>query len=54
MNGDGTLRRWTETDGRVVDCSLCLAAAVVVVRTLIQRARTRSRWPGRPTTRRLK
>jgi hypothetical protein len=33
---------------------LFLAAAVVVTRCLIQRARTRYRWPGRPTTRRLK
>ncbi|MBA2278798.1 MAG: IS5/IS1182 family transposase, partial [Chloroflexia bacterium] len=33
---------------------LFLAAAFVVVRRLIQRARDRYRWPGRPTTRRLK
>jgi len=54
MNGSGTLRRCTETDSRVVDFYLFLAAALVVVRTLIQRARSRYRWPGRPTTRRLK
>ncbi len=54
MNGYGKLRRCTEKDGRVVDFYLFLAAAFVVVRTLIQRARTRYRWPGRPTTRRLK
>jgi transposase len=54
MNGYGKLRRCTETDGRVVDFYLFLAAAFVVVRQLIQRARTRYRWPGRPTTRRLK
>jgi len=53
-NGYGKLRRCTETDGRVVDCSRFLAAAFVVVRRLIQEARTRYRWPGRPTTRRLK
>lgn len=47
MNGYGKLRRCTETNGRVVDFYLFLAAAVVV-------ARTRYRWPGRPTTRRLK
>ncbi len=54
MNGYGKLRRCTEREGRVVDFYLFLAATFVVVRTLIQRARTRYRWPGRPTTRRLK
>lgn len=54
MNGYGKLRRCTETDGRVVDFYLFLAAAFVVVRQLIQRARARYRWPGRPTTRRLR
>jgi len=53
-NGEGKLRRGTETDGRVVDCSRFLAAAFVVVRQLIHRARSRDRWPTRPTTRRLK
>ena len=38
----------------VVDFYLFLAAAFVVVRQLIQRARTRYRWDTRPTTRRLK
>ncbi len=54
MNGYGKLRRCTEKDGRVVDFYLFLAATLVVVRMLIQRARTRYRWPTRPTTRRLK
>jgi transposase len=54
MNGYGKLRRCTERDGRVVDFYLFLAAAFVVTRCLIQRARTRYRWPTRPTTRRLK
>ena len=54
MNGYGKLRRWTEKTKAVVDCSLFLAAALVVVRQLIHRARTRYRWPARPTTRRLK
>src|SRR5262249_54635054 len=54
MNGYRKLRRYTEPDGRIVDFYLFLAAAFVVVRTLIQRARTRYRWPRRPTTRRLK
>ena len=54
MNGYGKLRRCTETDGRVVDFYLFLAAALVVVRALIRAARSRYRWPGRPTTRRLK
>ena len=52
-NGDGTPRRRTERRGVVVDCSLLLAAAFVVTRCLIREARTRYRWPGRPTTRRL-
>ncbi len=54
MNADGTLRRCTERDGRVVDFDLFLAAAIVTTRILIRRARTRYRWPTRPTTRRLK
>ena len=54
MNGSGKLRRCTERDGAVVDFYLFLAAAFVTVRMLIQRARPRYRWPGRPTTRRLK
>jgi transposase len=54
MNGFGKLRRCTEKSGAVVDFYLFLAAAIVVTRRLIQRARLRYRWPGRPTTRRLK
>lgn len=54
MHGYGKLRRCTERTGRVVDLYLFLAATFVVVRCLIQRARTRYRWPGQPTTRRLK
>lgn len=54
MNGYGKLRRCTEKTAAVVDFSLFLAAAFVVIRCLIQRARTRYRWPGRPTTRRLR
>jgi hypothetical protein len=38
----------------VVDFYLFLAASLVVLRQLIQRARRRYRWPARPTTRRLK
>jgi transposase len=53
MNGYGKLRRCTERDGPVVDAYLFLAAALVVTRCLIQRARTRYRWDRRPTTRRL-
>lgn len=53
MNGYGKLRRCTEKVKAVVDFYLFLAAAVVVVRQLIQRARLRYRWLGRPTTRRL-
>jgi hypothetical protein len=54
MNGYGKLRRCTEQRGPVVDCYLFLAATFVVVRALIRRARSRYRWPSRPTTRRLK
>lgn len=53
MNGFGKLRRCTEKTTRMVDFYLFLAATVVVTRCLIQRARSRYRWPGRPTTRRL-
>jgi len=54
MNGSGKLRRCTEKVRAVVDFSLFLAAALVVLRQLIQRARLRYRWPSRPTARRLK
>jgi transposase len=54
MNGYGKLRRCTEKRRAVVDFYLFLAAALVVLRRLIQEARTRYRWPGRPTSRRLK
>lgn len=54
MNGYGKLRRCTEKTAAVVDFYLFLAAAFVVTRCLIREARLRYRWPGRPTTRRLK
>ncbi len=54
MNGYGKLRRCTEKRAAVVDFYLFLAAALVVIRQLIQRARSRYRWPTRPTTRRLR
>jgi transposase len=54
MNGFGKLRRCTEKAAAVVDFYLFLAAAFVVTRCLIQRARPRYRWDNRPTTRRLK
>ena len=54
MNGFGKLRRCTEQARHAVDFYLFLAATFVVTRCLIQRARTRYRWPGRPTTRRLR
>ena len=54
MNGYGKLRRCTEKLRPVVDFYLVLAAALVVLRQLIQRARTRYRWDTRPTSRRLK
>jgi hypothetical protein len=54
MNGYGKLRRCTERDARAVDFYLYLAAAFVIIRQLIQRARKRYRWDTRPTTKRLK
>ena len=54
MNGYGKLRRCTEKSGKAVDFYLHLAAALVTLRMLIQRATKRYRWDGRPTTRRLK
>jgi Transposase DDE domain len=54
MNGYGKLRRCTERDGTIVDFYLYLAAALVTIRQLIQRARNRYRWDTRPTTKRLK
>jgi transposase len=54
MNGYGKLRRCTEKLRPVVDFYLFLAAALVVLRQLIQRARPRYRWPTRPSARRLK
>jgi hypothetical protein len=54
MNGYGKLHRCTDKDGKIVDFWLYLAAALVTVRQLIQRARKRYRWDTRPTVRRLK
>jgi len=53
MNSFGKLRRCTDRRQVVVDFYLFLAAALVVVRQLIQRAHRRYRWPTRPTSRRL-
>jgi Transposase DDE domain len=54
MNGYGKLRRCTEKRRVVVEFYLFLAAALIVIRRLIQEARLRYRWPTRPITRRLK
>lgn len=54
LNGYGKLRRCTDRDGHIVDFYLYLAAALLTVRRLIQRARTHYRWDNRPTVRRLK
>jgi len=53
MNGYGKLRRCFERTGAVVDFFVSLAAAFVVTRLLLHRARSRYRWPTRPTSRRL-
>ena len=54
MNGYGKLRRCTERNAKIVDFYLYLAAALVTIRQLIQRARIRYRWDTRPATKRLK
>ena len=54
MNGYGKLRRMTDRNATIVEFYLYLAAAFVIVRQLIQRARTRYRWDTRPTTKWLK
>jgi hypothetical protein len=53
MNGYGKLRRFTDKRKVIVEFYLYLAAALTVIRRLINRARTLYRWPARPTTRRL-
>jgi hypothetical protein len=50
----GKLRRCTDRSLAIVEFYLYLTAALITVRQLIQQARTRYRWPARPTTRRLK
>ena len=54
MNGFGKIRRCTDRNAQTIDFYLYLAAAIVTIRQLIQRARTHYRWDTRPTTRRLK
>ena len=54
MNGFGKLRRFTDKRKDIVKFYLNLAAALTVIRRLINRARTLYRWPTRPTTRRLR
>lgn len=53
MNGYGKLRRSTDKTKPVVEFFLFLAAAITVIRRLINTARTHYRWDRRPTTRRL-
>ena len=53
MNGYGKRRRCTEREATIVDFHLYLAAALVTIHQLIQRARLRYRWATRPTSRRL-
>ena len=54
MNGFGKLRRFTDKRKSIVEFYLYLAAALTVIRRLINRARSTYRWPTRPTTRRLR
>jgi hypothetical protein len=53
-NGYGKLRRFTDKRKVIVEFYLNLAAALTVLRRLINRARSSYRWPTRPTTRRLR
>lgn len=53
-HGYGKLRRFTDKRKIVVEFYLHLAASLVVIRRLINRARKLYRWPTRPTTRRLR
>ncbi len=50
MNGYCKLRRCTKKRRVIVEFYLFLAAALVVLLQLIQKARFRYRWPTRPTT----
>jgi len=54
MNGYGKIRRVTDKRKTIVEFYLNLAAALTVIRRLINRARTHYHWPTRPTTRRLR
>jgi hypothetical protein len=54
MNGYGKLRRCTDKRKSIVKFYCYLAAALTVIRRLINQARSRYRWPTRPTTRRLR
>ena len=54
MNGYGKLRRMTDRNAKIVEFYLYLAAALVTIRQIIQRARNRYRWDTRPATKRLK
>jgi hypothetical protein len=54
MNGYGKLRRCTDKRKVIVEFYCYLAAALTVIRRLINQARSRYRWPTRPTTRRLR
>lgn len=54
MNSYGKLRRFTDKRKIIVEFYLHLAAALTVIRRLINRARTHYRWPTRPTTRRFR
>jgi hypothetical protein len=54
LNGYGKLRRCTDKRTVIVEFYFYLAAALTVIRRLINQARSRYRWPTRPTTRRLR
>jgi Transposase DDE domain len=54
MNGYGNLHRVTDKRKDIVEFYLYLASTVTVIRRLVNQARSRYRWPARPTTRRLR
>jgi len=54
INGYGKLRRMTGRNAKIAEFYLHLAAALVIIRQIIQRARARYRWDTRPAIKRLK
>jgi hypothetical protein len=54
MNGFGKIHRCTDRNAQAINFYLYLAAAIVTLRQLVQRARTLYRGDTQPAARRLK